>query len=547
MKPVYVIGHKNPDTDSICSAICYARLKQTLTGREHIPCRAGSVSMETRYVLDRFGVEAPRFLDSLEPRLSEVQFRNIRGVSADTSLRRAWMYMSENKIHTLPVVDDADHLLGLLTLTDIARYYMEDRGVEALSAAHTSYRNLVDVLNGELIVGDIDRRVTTGRISVAAANPDVMEDHIEPGDIIILGNRYESQLCAIEMKAGCIIVGLNARVSRTIQKLARDAGCSIISTPMDTYACAKVINQAVPVSHIMLTQNLITFQSNALVSEVKAAVSKKRIRYYPVLDDDGNYLGILSHRNLLDFEKQEVILVDHNERDQAIDGIRAAQVTEIIDHHRIDALETANPIYFRNQPVGCTATIIAQMYQENGVEIDPTTAGLLCSAILSDTLMFRSPTCTSFDRMTAELLARIAGIDIQEHTTEMFRAGSQLGDRPADEIFHTDFKYYQSKDKRLAVSQVTSVNQDDLTALKPRMLEYMRQCLPGSSLSMLFLMLTNIIDETTELLYVGRGTRELVSTAFHCECGEDSVTLPGVVSRKKQFLTPLLSAIEELH
>ena len=545
MKPVYVIGHKNPDTDSICSAICYANLKRILTGRDHIPCRAGSVSMETQYVLDRFGVEAPRFLDSLEPRLSEVQFRYIKGITADTSLRRAWQYMSENSIHTVPVVSDENHLLGLLTFTDIARFYMEDQGAEALSAARTSYRNLVDVLNGELIVGDIDREVTDGRVSIAAANPDVMEEHIGKGDIIILGNRYESQLCAIEMEAGCIVVGLNAKVSRTIQKLAREAGCSIISSPLETYACAKVINQAVPVSHIMLTKNLITFQPSDLVSEVKAAVSKKRIRYYPILDGNGKYLGMLSHRNLLDFEKQEVILVDHNERDQAVDGIRTAQVTEIIDHHRIDALETTNPIYFRNQPVGCTATIVAQMYQENSVEIDPTIAGLLCSAILSDTLMFRSPTCTSFDRMTAEMLAQIAGIDIKEHATAMFRAGSQLSERPADEIFHTDFKYYQARDKRMAVSQVTSVNEEELMALKPKMLEYMKVCLPTSSLSMLFLMLTNIIDETTELLFVGNGTRELVSTAFHCDCGENSVTLPGVVSRKKQFLSPLLAAIEE--
>ncbi|MBR3866868.1 MAG: putative manganese-dependent inorganic diphosphatase [Butyricicoccus sp.] len=545
MKPVYVVGHKNPDTDSICSAICYANLKQIVTGREHIPCRAGSVSMETKYVLDRFGAAAPRYLDSLEPRLSEVQFRNVKGISADTSLRRAWLYMSENSIHTLPVVDDENHLLGLLTFTDIARFYMEDQGAEAISEAHTSYRNLVDVLNGSLLVGDIDQSVTAGRVSVAAANPDIMEEHINEHDIIILGNRYESQLCAIEMKAGCIVVGLGAKVSRTIQKLARDAGCSIISSPMETYACAKVINQAVPVSHIMLRKNLITFQPNDLVSEVKSTVAKKRIRYYPILDASGKYLGMLSHRNLLDFEKQEVILVDHNERDQAVDGIRAAQVTEIIDHHRIDALETTNPIYFRNQPVGCTATIITQLYQENGVAIEPTIAGLLCSAILSDTLMFRSPTCTPLDRMTAEMLAGIAGIDIKEHATAMFRAGSQLGDRPADEIFHTDFKYYQAKDKRMAVSQVTSVNQDELDALRPKMLEYMKNCLPTSSLSMLFLMLTNIIDETTELLYVGQGTQELVSTAFHCECGTNSVTLPGVVSRKKQFLTPLLSAVEE--
>ncbi len=545
MKPVYVIGHKNPDTDSICSAICYAHLKQRLTGREHIACRAGAVSAETQYVLGHFGVEQPRFLDSLEPRLAEVHYRAIPGIPPETSLRRAWMYMSENSIQTLPIVDADNHLLGILTFTDLARFYMEDQGAEALSAARTSYRNLVDVLNGELLVGDIENSITRGRVLVATANPDVMEDHIEPGDIVVLGNRYESQLCAIEMQAGCIVVGLNAKVSRTIQKLAREAGCAIISTPLESYACARVISQALPVSHIMLQKGLITFRPDDLVADVKNTVAKKRIRYYPILDEDDTFLGLVSHRNLLDMERQEVILVDHNERDQAVDGIGVAQVTEIIDHHRIDTLETPGPIYFRNQPLGCTATIITQMYQEHNIAIEPTIAGLLCSAILSDTLMFRSPTCTPVDRMTAEYLAQIAGLDIIAHATAMFRAGSQLLDRSADELFHTDFKYYQAQDKRIAVSQITSVSQDELDAIRPKMLDYMQSCLPTSSLSMLFLMLTNIIEEKTELLYVGHGAQRLVSAAFHLEAGPNAVLMPGVVSRKKQFLSPLLATVEE--
>ena len=318
------------------------------------------------------------------------------------------------------------------------------------------------------------------------------------------GNRYESQLCSIEMKAGCIVIGLGAPVSRTIKKLAEESGCAVIATPMDTYTCSKVINQAVPVQHIMKRSGLVTFRPDELVEDVKRTVAKKRIRYYPILDDDGKYIGMVSQRNLLDIEKQEVILVDHNERDQAADGIRLTNIIEIIDHHRIDSVETSGPIYFRNQPLGCTATIITQMYHEHNVEIEPKIAGLLCSAILSDTLMFRSPTCTPLDRMAAEELAKIAGLDIKQYATEMFRSSSRLLDRSMDELFHMDFKYFQAQNQKIAISQVTSVSENELSGIRDKMLEYMESCLASSGLSMLFAMLTNIIEEKTELLYVGK-------------------------------------------
>ncbi|HIS52703.1 MAG TPA: putative manganese-dependent inorganic diphosphatase [Candidatus Onthomonas avicola] len=543
-KPVIVIGHKNPDTDSICAAICYAKLKEKLTGNEYVPCRAGQVNGETKYVLERFGVEAPRLVDSLEPRLYDVQYRQVGGISPHLSLKRAWEYMRDNNIQTIPVLEEHNQLRGILTLGDVARFYMEDQDANALAEAKTSYRNIVDALSGEMVVGDIDSHFTQGKVVVAAANPDVMEDYIAEHDMVILGNRYESQLCSIEMKAGCIIVGLGSKVSRTICKLAAEANCAIIASPLDTYACSKVINQAVPVRHVMRTKGLITFRYDDLVSDVKAAVSKKRVRYFPILDSSGAYMGLISQRNLLDMEHQQVILVDHNEKDQAVDGIRSAEVVEVIDHHRIDAVETSNPIYFRNQPLGCTCTIVALMYQENQVEIDATTAGLLCSAILSDTLMFRSPTCTIIDQQVAKMLAAIAGIDITEHATAMFNAGSRLGDRSPDEIFHMDYKPYSAAGKSLAVAQVASVSQSELHRLRELMIPYLKNLLPNSGLDMLFLMLTNIIDETTELLFVGAGTEEIVRAAFHRDCEANSVVLPGVVSRKKQMMSPLIGAIE---
>lgn len=546
MKSTIVIGHKNPDTDSICSAICYADLKHQITGEEYTPCRAGEINSETEYVLNHFGVEMPRLMESIEPTVSDVQYRETGGIDPQSSLKRAWEYMRDNNIQTVPVLTKRGKIKGILTLGDQARFYMEDQDPSALSKAKTPYSNIADTLQGEIVVGDPDECFSKGKVVVAAANPDVMEDYIDEHDMVLLGDRYESQLCAIEMKAGCIVIGLGSKVPLTIKKIAQDMGCTVIVSPLDTYSCAKLINQAVPVRHIMRKDNIITFNLHDLVSDVKNAVSKLRIRYFPIMDDDNKYIGMISQRNLLNIERRKVILVDHNEKGQAVDGIRTGEVIEVIDHHRIDSIETLNPIYFRNQPLGCTATIISMMYRENNKSISPTIAGLLCSAIISDTLMFRSPTCTPADESAARFLAQIAEIDIEKYAQAMFNAGSKLGKKTADEIFHIDCKQFKAEGVSLTVSQVTSVSAKELEKTKAKMLPYMENLLPNSGMDMLFMMLTNIIEESTELLFVGSNSKSVVQTAFEVEPSDSSVILKGVVSRKKQVLSPLINAIETL-
>lgn len=545
MKSTIVIGHKNPDTDSICSAICYADLKRRLTGEDYVACRAGEINSETAFVLDKFSVEPPTLVESLEPRISDVQYRKIDGIAPNISLKRAWEHMSEQNIQTVPILTKHRRIEGILTHGDQARFYMEDQDADALSKANTQYSNIADTLQGEIVVGDPEAYFTEGKVVVAAANPDVMEDYIDEHDMVLLGNRYESQLCAIEMKAGCIVVGLGAKVSKTIMKIAAESNCTVIVSPLDTYTCAKLINQAVPVGHIMRKSGIITFNLEDSVADVKNTVSKKRIRYFPVLDGDDRYVGMISQRNLLDIDRQRVILVDHNEKGQAVDGIRSAEVIEVIDHHRIDSVETMNPIYFRNQPLGCTATIIAMMYSENGIEIEPTVAGLLCSAIISDTLMFRSPTCTPIDESIARKLASIADIDVEDYARAMFNAGSKLSKKSADEIFHIDCKKFKADTCAISVSQVTSVSRRELGRVKDKLIPYMEKLLPDSGMDMLFMMLTNIIDESTELLFVGQGASSVVQIAFDVEPDENSAVLKGVVSRKKQVLAPLIEAIEK--
>lgn len=546
MKSTIVIGHKNPDTDSICSAVCYAYLKHRLTGEEYIPCRAGEINGETRYVLDKFCVPEPQYVESLEPTVADVQFRRVEGIDAPLSLKRAWEYMRDENIQTLPILTKRRKVKGVLTLGDQARFYMEDHDAAVLSKAKTPYLNIADTLEGEILAGDPDERFIKGKVVIAAGSSNALEETVCENDMVILGNRTQTMRRAIELHAGCLIVCLSDKVSDAVLSDAREAGCTVIVTPLDIYTASKLINQSVPVSHLMRKSNIITFSLDDAVADVKATVSKLRIRYFPVLDPDDHYVGMISQRNLLDVDRRKVILVDHNEKGQAVDGIRSAEVREVIDHHRIDSVETTDPIYFRNQPLGCTATIIAMMYHENKVPIEPTIAGLLCSAILSDTLMFRSPTCTPVDEQIARQLAGVAGIDVEQHAMAMFNAGSKLGKKTPDEIFHIDCKAFSAEHHKLTVSQVTSVSRHELERVKDKMLPYMESLLPNSGMDMLFLMLTNIIDESTDLLFVGQGARGIVEAAFSVESSENSVTLPGVVSRKKQVLGPLITAIESL-
>ena len=546
MKSTIVIGHKNPDTDSICSAICYAALKRTLTGENYVPCRAGEINNETQFVLEKFGVEPPEPVESLEPRISDVQYREVEGISPQISLKRAWEHMRDSNIQSLPVVTKRGKIKGIITLGDEARFYLEDQDPRALSKASTPFLNIAQTLWGEIIVGDPEAKFSKGKIVVAAYHPSAIEDSVTPGDLVIVGSNTEIQKYAIERGASCIVICVGSKVTPAIRKRAEEAGCIVIVSPMDLYACSKLITHSMPVGHIMRKDGIIAFNADEPVADVKATVSKLRIRYFPVLDGNDCYLGMMSQRNLLDIERQKVILVDHNEKGQAIDGIASAEVVEVIDHHRIDSVETVNPIYFRAQPLGCTATIVTMMYREHHIEIEPTIAGLLCSAILSDTLMFRSPTCTPADEAAARELAEIAGIKIKEYAMAMFNAGSKLGKKTPDEIFHIDCKRFNAATSSIMVSQVTSVSEKELSKVKNRMLPYMEKLLPTAGVDMLFTMLTNIIGQSTELLFVGQNAKAAVQSAFSCEPKSDSVFLPGVVSRKKQVIAPLIAAIDEL-
>ena len=546
-----VIGHRNPDTDSICSAICYANLKQAVTGEEYMPARAGHVSGETQFVLDYFGAEEPQLVEDVRTQVRDIEIRKTKGVADNISLKKAWNIMQENNVVTIPSVREDGTLEGLITVGDITKTYMNIYDSSILSKANTQYSNIIETLEADLIIGSAEAYFDQGKVLIAAANPDLMEFYIEPHDLVILGNRYESQLCAIEMGADCIIVCEGAGVSMTIKKIAQERGCTIIATTYDTYTAARLINQSMPISYFMTREHLITFNSDDYIDEIREVMASKRHRDFPILDKDGCYLGMISRRNLLGAKGKQVILVDHNEKNQAVAGIENAEILEIIDHHRLGTIQTMSPVFFRNQPLGCTATIIYQMYQEAGVKVEPKIAGLLCSAIVSDTLLFRSPTCTAVDEMAARALADIAGIDIEKYAMEMFSAGSNLKDKSDEEIFYQDFKRFTSGKVTIGVGQITSLNGDELDRLKGRMEAFMEKALENNGLDMIFFMLTNILTESTDLICQGQGAVQLAAKAFHLDLEEATqkeepiLNLPGVVSRKKQLIPELMLAEQD--
>lgn len=544
-----VIGHKNPDTDSICSAICYAALKSKITGKEYVPGRAGHVNEETQYVLNYFNVEAPKLIESVKTQVKDIEIRATKGVNRNISLKKAWNLMQDAHVTTLPAVSESGVLEGLITVGDITKSYMNVLDSSILSKAHTQYKNILETLEGAMVVGDENDYFDQGKVLIAAANPDMMEYYISEHDLVILGNRYESQLCAIEMEADCIIVCEGAAVSMTIRKLAQEHGCTVMTTPYDAYTAARLINQSMPIGHFMKTEDLITFEDSDFIDDIKEVMASKRHRDFPILNKDGKYLGMISRRNLLGAKGKQIILVDHNEKNQAVDGLENADIQEIIDHHKLGTVETISPVFFRNQPVGCTATIVYQMYHENNVEIDKATAGMLCSAIISDTLLFRSPTCTPIDKMAATELAKIAEIDIDRYAADMFSAGSNLRGKSNEEIFYQDFKLFNSGKISYGVGQISSLNADELTELKDRLLPFLKKPHKEHGVDMIFFMLTNILTESTSLLCEGEGAEDLIRLAFHMEnAGDDAeanvVELPGVVSRKKQLIPSIMIASE---
>ena len=541
---IYVIGHKNPDTDSICSAISYAYLKNQVTrSSKFLACRAGQINEETEFVLKSFHHEPPQYLPDVGLQVSDMEINDDEAAPDNITVRLAWEYMKESVTVTLPVISEDGKLEGLLTVSDIANYYIDAYTKTIMAGDRTKYYDIADTINGTVVVGNGHGYSAEGKIIVCASSPEKLSHYIEANDMVILSDREDTQRLSIEAGASCVILTLVEKASPEIIRLAKEHDCVLMTTMFDTYTVARLISQSISVKSLMHRNDLIQFQMDDFVDDVRAVMGKNRHRDFPVIDRNGKFIGMISRRDIINARKKKVILVDHTEKSQAVDNLDQAEILEIIDHHRIGTVETLQPVYFRGEPVGCTATILASIFHENNVVIPPDIAGLMCSAIISDTLMFRSPTCTPRDEYTCRELAGIAGIVVEQYAKEMFRAGSNLKGKSADEILHQDYKKFIFGETVFGVGQISSMDSEELLeiagVLEPQI---KAECGKGGT-QMIFFMLTDILSENTLLLSYGEDSGLLLEEAYGMTPENGRCTLPGVVSRKKQLIPAFMNAL----
>ena len=539
---IYVTGHKNPDSDSICAAYAYSEFKNKIGETETVACRLGNVNQETQFILDYFGAEAPKFLNTVKLKVEDLQFDNISPISPDISLKTAWTIMRDKNIKTLPVADENDHLLGVLSVANLTSCYMDIWDNRILAKSNTTLDNIIDTLSAKVCYANEDTKQFPGKIAVTAMKPDTMSEHIEAGDIAIVGDREEAQAELINLNVSLMIVTGGYAPSEKIISLAKEHGVTVIVTQHDSFTASRLIVQSIPVGYVMVKENIVSFTTDDLVDDIKGIMSETRFRSYPVLDQNGRVVGTVSRYHLISNHKKKVIQVDHNERGQSVDGLEDAEVVEIIDHHRVADIQTNNPIYFRNEPVGSTSTIVAKCFFENGIRPSRKAAGLLCGAIISDTLLFRSPTCTPQDKYICKKLAEIAGINIEEFAKEMFKAGTSLKGKTVEQIFNTDFKPFTIEGTKVGISQVNTMDIEGFMPLKEEMLNYMDQKAKEAGLEMVMLLLTDILNEGSEILVTG-AKPEIVEKAFKVTLKDKGAFLPGVLSRKKQVVPPITNAI----
>lgn len=547
IRKVNVIGHLHPDTDSICAAIAYAYLKnQKSDGPFYEARRAGTLNRETIFALRHFGFDEPLLITTVTPQIKDADIQYTVGIDCETSLFRAWTLMREAKMDTLCITDDQNRLLGLVAVKDIANANLDIFGTDVLARSHTSYGNVLDTLSGTMVSGDPNSTIDAGKI-IVGTTPEVLSTILEEGDVVLVTNLEASQRFAIEHGAKCLIICCGVKIGDDMVELAQQHGCAVISTAYDTYAATQLINMSAPVrAHMLDAERIISFSRNTSVEDAQKIMAKTRHRFYPVLDDQGRYIGSVTSINLLEPTKKHVILVDHNERSQAVDGLEEADILEIIDHHRIGSVETSGPVMFRNVPVGCTCTIIYDMFGEQGVEIPPDIAGIMLSAILSDTLVFRSPTCTDKDREAGMALAAIAGVNIDEYADALFEAGADLTGRSAEDLFGQDFKVFSRGNVHFGVGQGSYLTDKSRLAAEELIGPYLSDAAAKENLPLLFYLFTDIKSKTSDMLFFGEDGEEIVERAFHVDVFDGKAVLPGIVSRKKQVVPPLMATIQGL-
>ena len=536
MDQIYVTGHRNPDTDSVVSAMAYAALRNALGDRQYTAARLGHLSDETRAILDRFGFEAPLLIKNMRTQVQDLEFDVPPILHEAVTVGRAWTAMEEDAhVSAIPITDDEGRLRGMLTAGDIAAYDMHT--IPDPTLRRVPLFNILSVLEGQLL-SETDQVVNTisGEVILALPQGTELPPFREKETILICGHQPEMLRRAVEFGVKCIIL-CQAELPEEIRAMARET--CIISTPYDSYRAVRSIFQAIPVSRLAQKNELQYFHLSDYIDDVREVVLQSRYRSYPILDENEKVVGTLSRYHLIRPRRKRVVLVDHNEAAQSVPGLDQAEILAIIDHHRLADIQTKNPIYVRNEPVGSTTTIVAGMYQERGLMPSAKLAGLMAAAIVSDTVMFKSPTCTPRDRQMAERMAHIAGLSLDQLGQEIFSASAPV-DKPVSELLFTDFKEFHIAGHDFGISQITCVDSDRQLKRKEEFLSLMERTMHEHSYSMMILMLTDVLLEGSKVLCVGG--EDTFNQAFNVELKDHEAFLPRVMSRKKQMV-PMLSAL----
>ena len=536
MDTVFVTGHRNPDTDSIVSAMAYAALRNALGDREYRAGRLGHVSDETQLVLDRFGFAAPQWIKTMRTQVRDLDYDTPPALSSAVTVSRAWSVLTADRsIAAIPVTNEDGTLFGMLSSGDIAACDMQS--IERPHIEEIPVFNLLSVLEGR-ILNEAGNLIDTITGDVFIALPQSCENLLfsNKDSIVVVGHQPDMVRRALELGVRCVIV-CQAELDEELRSMPTDT--CIISTPFDAYRAVRLLYQSLPIRRICRTDNIECFHLDDFVDDVREGMLKSRFRCYPILDENERVVGTLSRYHLIRPRRKRVVLVDHNEAAQSVPGLEQAEILEIIDHHRLADIQTGNPIYFRNEPVGSTTTIIAGMYQEKGLMPSEKLAGMMAAAIVSDTVMFKSPTCTQRDRNMAERMARIANVSLDELGQEIFSA-SWSDDKSARELMFADFKDFHIAGHNLGVGQITCVNSEHILNRKEEFLAEMEKSREEKGYSLMLLMLTDVLLEGTQLIYLG--DEDTIRMAFSPDAKNNVVFLPKVMSRKKQVI-PALSAM----
>lgn len=534
-KPVLVIGHLNPDTDSICSAIAYAYLKEQL-GFDVVPARAGKVNPETEFILDYFEVPVPMLVNDLYPRLSDIKLSVPPSVYPETTLREVGKLFVEQNLRAIPVLEETGKVAGMIAVKDLAMRYYNEMSIQDLEEAAVDYRSIIKTLDGTLLCGQPEKKFT-GKVKIGASSLTTISTVIEPEDLVILGNRVDAQLAVLQAGAAALVLTIGTELAPEVLQAANEREAIIIRTPYDTYTTARLINQSVPVKFLM-TKDVVSFTTADLLADVNAKMAETDFGGYPVLEK-GQYVGTIDKERALEQGRREVILVDHNERSQAVEGIDEAHILEIIDHHRLGGLTTGAPIFIRQEPVGSTATIVAGLIFHRNVAMPAKIAGLLLSAIISDTLLFRSPTSTNIDKETAYKLAKIAKIDdVEDFAMKILRKGAVIDRLSPAEIIRNDVKEFDLGEYKVAVAQINIMDRAHALTKYEDLRAALQMFKKEEGYDFALLMVTDILGNASDLLVVGEPQTFLMQ-AFGEKTAEGYYHLPGCLSRKKQVIPPL--------